>query len=143
VIDHANNTREHGFIEDESPPVKLDNRKPQRAVGTAVNICKSCFGAFRGNMCPHCNTPVPVPVAVFADMMKDKLKEREISGDLQQITTVDKSVAVRVDLKKWINIAKWKGFKPGWVYFQMKKKYGEHEAKKFWPVISTSLPAHK
>lgn len=140
VIDHANNTREHGFIEDEPPPVKLDSRKPQRAIGTAVAICKSCFGAFRGNVCPHCDTLVP---AGSRSHNKDTLKEREISGDLQQITTVDKSAAVRVDLKKWIGIAKWKGFKPGWVYFQIKKKYGEHEAKKFWPVISTSLPGHR
>lgn len=135
VIDHANNTREHGFIEDEPPPVKLDNRKPQRAVGTAVNICKSCFGAFRGAVCPHCATPVPAGA-----QKENKLESREISGELQQIITVDKSAAVRVDLKKWISIAKWKGFKRGWVYFQIKKKYGDSEAKKFWPVIASQLP---
>jgi len=134
VLDHANNTASHGFIEDEIPfDLKhLSNKVKRKTLkGVGANICTECFAAYRGTHCTNCGTVKKV---------EKKLESREVPGsELQIATGINNNQRVIQEMQKLIFIARRKGLKPGWVYYRIRDKFGQAVAKKYWAVIEAQL----
>lgn len=120
VLDHADNVRRHGFIEDEMP-ADLEG-KAQRGI-SEVKICAECYAAFKGRQCPVC----------------DKVVESEINrrvievvpGKLTEVSDIPlpQDLSNALEFFSYLNEkAKRFGYKPGWVFFQMRDRFGEQVA---------------
>lgn len=62
VLDHANNTLEHGFVDDEREWTLKDGYKPKKkkpGEGPGICYCKKCLRPFRVSLdrCPECKEP--------------------------------------------------------------------------------------
>lgn len=154
VLDHANNIREHGFIEDERI-CNLDGKPPSVGDGEPTPItCKECFCTFcpvengidnpteanaagRCYICPGCGYDNSPPVGPRkkdldnkAELVKlDAQAARELKRQEIDNFTLDKcEVAISAHRK------------PGWVFFQVKEKYGHFEATIRYDSIKRIVP---
>ncbi len=127
VLDHANNTEEHGMIEEE-PKCDLDGipkiKKP------AVKVCAACFACYekaKFSACPACG-------------YEDPEEERK---EAQRLAIEAKNFELKLlEEKKWndelnnlVTYAKEKKFKKGWVFHTMKSRFGEEIADKAWAKV--------
>lgn len=120
LLDNAGNILRHGFIEDE-PECNLDGKEINPI--TLIKICEVCFGAFRRNLnkCPHCGHE-----------KSQAEKEREIKQQEGELVRIQKENYL-VEYKRLQRVRKEKQFKRGWIYHQMKDKFGEKVAEQFCP----------
>lgn len=136
VLDHANNTATHGFLEDEIPFTlkHLSNKIKRKTLrGMGAKICTNCFSAFRGTQCPICG---------FVKNVEKKIESREKTEIALQIAQGKATVGetqLNQEIKKLAMIARLRGFKPGWVYFKIKSKFGDAVAKRCWTKINAML----
>lgn len=160
VLDHANNIKEHGLIENEKK-VNLDGVEATEK--PALTTCERCYRTWdpeelfealfpgqkgRWYICP---ATLPSGEACATDNSPEKRErgesERDLSAndnfDLVEITDED-------DFVKWVVFdfvedhvlkAIQRGYKPGWVFHKVKDKYGEEEAQKHFPHIKKALRA--
>lgn len=127
VLDHANLTRQHGFIEDpdhyDISGLQTTKHRTGTISGPSVRICPECFSAFRCGIiqCPYCDYTFPRP-----KFEMPKIKEGNLvlakhgmympnSDDKKKRMTFDKLVAKAKD----------KGYKIKWVHIQYKIRFGE------------------
>lgn len=120
LLDNAGNILRHGFIEDE-PECDLNGKEIKPI--TLIKICEICFGAFRRNLsiCPHCG----------AEKSQEE-KQREIKFQEGELVRVQKENYL-VEFKRLQRVRKEKQFKRGWIYHQMKTKFGDKVAEQFCP----------
>lgn len=131
VLDHAANTIRHGFIEDEQP-CNLDG-KPKRNIetdGLFIMSCKSCYGVFEwretARVCPHCNHDHKAErVAPERNTTEDN------SYELQEVIDVESFEEMKI-VNRLMSTAVMRGYKSGWIYFQLKEECGESKARKIW-----------
>jgi len=125
IIDHANNVKEHGFIDDPHE-VFLDGfpKKKKGAAAPAVKTCPGCFAALaaatvRCGFCGH----------------EFKAGDRASSedGELREIGSDDIDVQVRSFIKESKRIQKARGYKRGWVYHEVKNRFGAELAERYIP----------
>jgi superfamily II DNA or RNA helicase len=140
VLDHGKNVIRHGFIEDEKE-CDLDGTTSQKKKvdepALRIITCKICYFSFKPNeknICPECgfsNYKPPAPIIHRTDI------------DLVEIKTLDAVNSSRVLLKveKLITTAIKRGYKPGWVFHQIRQEFGEIHAKKHWTNIKSSIDA--
>lgn len=122
VLDHAGNFLRHGNILDEQEANLTLEKKTKK--GFAPKICRICFLAFTSTYCPECGP-----------QEKDK-KPREymhVDGKLKEITEESFEQKVHNFIKDCKKTAKNKGYKKGWVFYQLVDKYGPEVANKFMP----------
>ncbi len=122
IIDHANNVKEHGFI-DMAHEVFLDGTpKKKKNSPPPVKTCPICYNvmAVSAKFCTCGHEFV---------MEKDKNED----GELREIDVDDFDVGVRSFIKEAKRIQKAKSYARGWVFFQLKAKYGEEVAAKYMP----------
>lgn len=120
VLDNAGNVLRHGFIQDERE-VDLNGKEKQEIV--QIKICEVCYGAFRRNesKCPHCG----------AEKTQAE-KEREIKEEAGELARIERENHL-TEFKRLQRVRKEKQFKRGWIYHQMKAKFGYKIAEIYCP----------
>lgn len=122
LLDNAGNILRHGFIEKE-PAVDLDG-KPKKERYPGVKICDQCYGAYEIHLktCPHCGYEKP----------QEETKGRqihEVNGTLKRVDLNDPEH----EFERLKRVRKEMNFKRGWIYYQMKSKFGEDVAETYCP----------
>lgn len=121
IIDHVGNVERHGFPDTkrtwslEGQPKKTNARKREES---NIRVCKACFSAFSKeyNVCPICGTPV----------MTEAKKIEVAQGNLEEIknefnfTVSYKEPKDCKNMSELYALAKEKGYKKGWAYYQGK-----------------------
>jgi len=120
ILDNAGNILRHGFIQDERK-VDLDGKEKEEV--TQIKICEVCYGAFRRNLstCPHCGAE-----------KSQAEKEREIKQEAGELVRLEKENHL-TEFKRLQRVRKEKQFKRGWIYHQMKAKFGDKIAEQYCP----------
>jgi superfamily II DNA or RNA helicase len=132
IFDHAGNTMEHGLLEDEME-CSLDPvpKKERKAAKPRTITCEECFAIFQwkgnGSRCPACG----------AENKKQarKIEEENKLFEMKEITSVKKKEPWEHDLNLFMDIARQKRYKKGYIFHRMKQKHGEDIAVKCWPKI--------
>lgn len=130
LLDHAGNIERHGFIESErlaelDPQIKKKKKNIEFKI-PAIRTCTKCFAVFAGHLmiCPRCG-------------LEQEIKPREImhvDGELSKISAGEQSeIHVKIFINEHKEIAKRKAYKPGWVYHQVKSKFGDEIAAQYFP----------
>jgi len=125
ILDHVGNTLRHGFPDDDREWTLDGIKKKARNISeeNEINIvqCQSCYLMFRRvqKQCPFCGWVVPV----------QSREIEQVDGELVKISDEEKR-KMRFEKKHEIRqarteeelreVAKKRGYKPGWVYWVMK-----------------------
>ena len=127
VLDHAGNLSRHGFITSDKE-VDLDGiKQEERAAG--VRVCDECFTCYPNTQpsCPSCNHKNTPKAGTKAEV-------EQVDGQLRRVKTeseVIDPVAKRIgELKE---TQKKKGYKRGWVFYQIAGEFGIDVAQKHMP----------
>lgn len=129
VYDHVGNARRHGFIEYEDKADLKPLKRSKNKVGDApVKICHSCMAIMPASIktCKECGEDFPVKEKADKITGKGELKEvkpltQEERDKAKFILTCSKLLA-----KAWA-----KGHKPGWMWYEVLKRYEECTFKKY------------
>lgn len=119
IIDHANNIARHGFPH-EDLHWELTAKARRTDTKIAIRICKSCFAylpAYK-RTCPYCGADSPPPPP--ADL------PRESEAQLQSLAGTPEEMR-RMYFNMIVQVAKAKGYKPGFASARYKSRYGH------WP----------
>ena len=140
IIDHANNFKKFGYPDDDRDWKKAIKSGKQRSKtllkdpGLSIVTCDYCFVVVRtadvkDGKCPICGKPIKVheakPISDVDLVEATKARKEHIKKIIQdQVMTnvVDKSVSELHSLKELQAYAKLHGYKPGWAWFQAKRK---------------------
>lgn len=120
VLDHSSNVIKHGFITEEKEGF-LDGKKIQEAQG--IRTCKQCFMVYRGSHCPSCG-----PLNVEEIRKKSEIGFQQ--GELRELVENDEVLDFVNEVRK---TQKEKGYKRGWIYHAIMRKYGSQVAEYFCP----------
>ncbi len=115
ILDHGGCVLQHGLPQDDRQ-FSLKTRKKRSTNSSApVRTCPSCFAvlALSKRMCPECGEAL----SGEPDEMPD-----ERDGTLIEVSHEDLK---RFELEKLHKIALERGYKPGWIYYRYKEKFGE------------------
>ena len=140
IIDHANNFKTFGYPDDErdwKQAIKSGKQKSKSLLtdsGISIVTCDYCFAVVKTNevkngKCPICGKPIKVheakPVSdvdlVEATKERQRLIKEIVKNDLLK-KVANKSVSELHSLKELQAYAKLHGYKPGWAWFQAKRK---------------------
>ena len=123
VYDHAGNVQTHGFITDNfTPTIDGDITRPK---GKAlVSTCLKCYAVYPATLstCPHCHAAQPTPIGRTVKVS---------DGRLVPITEEDRKSPIEnafIMHRKLEYVAKRNNLHPGWIFHQIKRKYGERIA---------------
>lgn len=127
LLDHAGNILRHGLITDEREAVlePLNKSKPDIP---NFKRCYDCFAVFSvfAKLCPNCGSDS------LAETKPRKIKH--VDGELVRLDSEDQlAFEIRSFIMQKKDQARRKGYKKGWVYFQLKEKYGDDIANRFMP----------
>ncbi len=116
LLDHAGNISRHGFPH-EDLHWDLTSRARPIEKKTATRICKGCYAylpAYK-RLCPYCNTEAPPPPP--ADLPKENEEQlQRLSGTPEEMR--------RMYFNMMIQVARTKGYKPGFASARYKGRYG-------------------
>ena len=120
LLDHAGNIGRHGFPTDEYDP-DLDGEEPKERTQKEAKICKACFAAYKGVMCPECGTEPP---AREINIKETDEELKEIKGHLDPVRKI---------FKELMKESKKTGKKTAWVYYKLVDKVGFDTARPYLP----------
>jgi superfamily II DNA or RNA helicase len=159
VLDHGGCVIEHGFIEDERP-CNLDG-KPARPKENFLVRCPVCFHAwnpieqfrqmfpgvdrvgrdyicraeFQGQMCGTDVTPGKAESETRHEVIQDE------NFEMLEVKTKDELQVIQ--LQRWlegkIRVMRSKRYKTGWVFYQLRDKYGDSVATNIWEKIKDQI----
>ncbi len=115
ILDHGGCVLEHGLPQDDRVFTLEGATKKRGGTSAApVRTCPSCFAVLpmSTRVCPECD-------AVLIEQA-DVPKERE--GTLVEVRPDDLK---RIELERLRAVAAERGYKPGWVYYRFKERFGE------------------
>jgi DNA repair protein RadD len=122
ILDHAGNVLRHGFMTDE-PEVILDGEEKERPL--ALRTCSVCYAVYIGVKCPYGCAP---------ELTEEKERPTvEIAGKLVQLSEMPEALEVKQFVERCKETQKKRGYKRGWVYYQVKDKFGEKIADELFP----------
>jgi superfamily II DNA or RNA helicase len=132
ILDHGGCVLEHGLPQDDRI-FSLEGTKKKGGKSSApMRACPDCSAELPlgAQVCPMCG-------AVLSD--KDQVpKEQE--GNLVEVGPEDLK---RIELERLRSIALQRGYKPGWVYYRYKERFGEDPPREPWvrplPTIDTGV----
>jgi superfamily II DNA or RNA helicase len=123
LFDHAGNWTRHGYTTTELE-VDLDGKikekfepKPKR--------CLECYDVYVGSVCPNCGFQVTRSPRSSEVTVED--------GELREIVPASGGGKIIEFLANMNTIARRKGYKKGWVYFQVKEEFGDETANRLFP----------
>jgi len=112
VIDHVGNLARHGIAEQERE-WSLEGRTKQarkESQGDRFTQCGECYALFMGTECDECGWTKPKPAAIAETI------------DVDLVEFAVKSPKDAKDYKELVKMAKAKGYKPGWAWYQAKER---------------------
>lgn len=140
IIDHANNFKTFGYPDDDrdwKQAIKSGKQKSKSLLtdpGLSIITCDYCFAVVKASevkdgKCPICGKPIKVhkakPVSdvdlVEATKERQRLIKEIVKNDLLK-KVANKSVSELHSLKELQAYAKLHSYKPGWAWFQAKRK---------------------
>ena len=140
IIDHANNFKQFGYPDDDrdwKKAIKSGRQKSKSLLkdpGLSIVTCDYCFAVVKASEvkdgeCPICGKPIKVheakPVSdvdlVEATKERQRLIKEIVKNNLLK-KVANKSVGELHSLKELQAYAKLHGYKPGWAWFQAKRK---------------------
>ena len=140
IIDHANNFKSFGYPDDDrdwKQAIKSGKQKSKSLLkdpGLSIVTCDYCFAVVKASevkdgKCPICGKPIKVheakPVSdvdlVEATKERQRLIKEIVKNNLLK-KVANKSVSELHSLKELQAYAKLHGYKPGWAWFQAKRK---------------------
>ena len=140
IIDHANNFKTFGYPDDDrdwKQAIKSGKQKSKTLLtdlGLSIVTCDYCFAVVKASevkdgKCPICGKPIKVheakPVSdvdlVEATKERQKAIREIVKNDLLK-KVANKSVNELHSMKELQAYAKLHGYKPGWAWFQAKRK---------------------
>lgn len=140
IIDHANNFKTFGYPDDDRDwkrAIKSGKQKSKTLLtdpGLAIITCDYCFAVVKASevkdgKCPICGKPIKVHEAkqvsdvdlVEATKERQKAIHEIVKSDLLK-SVATKSVSELHSLRELQAYAKLHGYKPGWAWFQAKRK---------------------
>lgn len=127
LLDHAGNIIRHGLITCEREAL-LDAGKGAVAHIPNFKRCYDCFALFSvfAKLCPVCGSNS------LAETKPRKINQ--IDGDLVRLNNEDQlAFEIRSFIMQKKDEARRKGYKKGWVFFQLKEKYGDEAANQYIP----------
>jgi superfamily II DNA or RNA helicase len=124
ILDCAGNSQTHGLPCDARPwslqGIAPKSRSDLRAV--AVRICPSCYGVHRpAAVCPFCGHVHAVAREMPKEVQAD-LVEVDTRRAAAEAKSKRKEVGKARTLEELLQIAKDRGYKPGWAYAVMKSR---------------------
>jgi len=127
VLDHVNNTREHGFVDDvrhwsldAKAKSKRDNQK-----APSVTVCENCFATYRPQRaCPQCGFVKEKAIRKinYEEAELIELKREEVRLNAEEKTQRNSEYRNAQTLQDFLAIAERRGYKKGWAYFAFKNK---------------------
>jgi superfamily II DNA or RNA helicase len=134
VLDHAANIQEHGFIEHERE-VDLDGKEVKKK-DIQLSMCSICYRAFVGTICPSCGKNKK------GNVNEERNTDTDTSVQLVEIRSAEDLEKTRIQTftDSCIKKAERNGYKPGWIYHQIKKRFGEKHAKGQWSKLKAIVP---
>ena len=140
IIDHANNFKQFGYPDDDrdwKKAIKSGRQKSKSLLkdpGLSIVTCDYCFAVVKASevkdgKCPICGKPIkvheakPVSDVDLVEATKERqrlIKEIVKNNLLMEVAT--KKVSELHSLKELQAYAKLHGYKPGWAWFQAKRK---------------------
>lgn len=140
IIDHANNFKQFGYPDDDrdwKQAIKSGKQKSKTLLtdpGLAIVTCDYCFAVVKASevkdgKCPICGKPIKVheakPVSdvdlVEATKERQKAIREIVKNDLLK-SVANKSVSELHTMKELQAYAKLHSYKPGWAWFQAKRR---------------------
>lgn len=123
VIDYVGNVYRHGMLDDEEDFSLTERKKCKNSSGepeVLVRVCQKCLRTYAGTspVCPYCG----------ADNGRTKKEiEQEEKAELERITAFEKKkkrmeVGMQDTFEGLVQIARERGYKPGWLITQAKLK---------------------
>lgn len=140
IIDHANNFKQFGYPDDDrdwKKAIKSGKQKSKSLLkdpGLSIVTCDYCFAVVKASevkngKCPICGKPIKVheakPVSdvdlVEATKERQRLIKEIVKNNLLK-EVANKTVSELHSLKELQAYAKLHSYKPGWAWFQAKRK---------------------
>lgn len=140
IIDHANNFKTFGYPDDDrdwKQAIKSGKQKNKSLLtdsGISIVTCDYCFAVVKASevkdgKCPICGKPIKVheakPVSdvdlVEASKERQKAIHEIVKSDLLK-SVANKNVSELHTMKELQAYGKLHGYKPGWAWFQAKRK---------------------
>lgn len=115
ILDHGGCALEHGLPHDDRVfSLEGKKKKTKEKTGNLVRVCPECQAIvpLATTICPECGTT----------LIKEKKELEHKDGDLVEVNSEDLK---QIELQRLKAIAAQRGYKPGWVYYRYKEKYGE------------------
>lgn len=121
IIDHVDNVRRHGLPDAKREWSLNGIKKTESGATIKVKQCTNCFAAYspESSACPECGH--------VEEVAERKDYDKDTAAELEQITEMD--VEIKLDfrepsdcknMKELYELAKNRGYKPGWAYHQGK-----------------------
>lgn len=140
IIDHANNFKSFGYPDDDrdwKQAIKSGKQKSKTLLkdpGMSIVTCDYCFAVVKASevkdgKCPICGKPIKVheakpisDVDLVEATRERKEKIKQIIQDQVMTNIVDKPVSELKSLSELQAYARLHGYKPGWAWYQAKRK---------------------
>lgn len=124
IIDQVANFKRFGLPEF-AREWTLEDRKKRKKSEVPIVHCPNCFAVFsplkmKNGKCPECGYQISKKRDSNRSELKiDKTAKLHL---IQQPNILRKRISELADYQELLNYAKAKGYKPGWAYFQAKKR---------------------
>ena len=140
IIDHANNFKQFGYPDDDrdwKQAIKSGKQKSKSLLkdpGMSIVTCDYCFAVVKASevkdgKCPICGKPIKVheakpisDVDLVEATRERKARIKQIIQDQVMTNIVDKPVSELKSLSELQAYARLHGYKPGWAWYQAKRK---------------------
>lgn len=121
ILDHGGCVLEHGLPQDDRVFTLDGTRKRNGKRGAPVRTCPSCLAVLplSTRQCPECSTV----------LIEQRDLPQEHEGTLVEVRPEDLK---RIELERLRSIADERGYKPGWVYYRFKERFGEAPPRERW-----------
>lgn len=124
IIDHVGNYTRHGLPTTEHDWTEYfqGNKKKAKENTVIVRMCENCYGVYQGNQaeCPHCGH-VHVVEYIREDLEVDETAALEEITEADVITLDFRSPEDCNSVEELYELAKNRGYKPGWAYMNAKR----------------------
>ena len=140
IIDHANNFKSFGYPDDDRDWKKaiISGKQKSKTLlkdpGMSIVTCDYCFAVVKASevkdgKCPICGKPIKVheakpisDVDLVEATRERKARIKQIIQDQVMTNIVDKSVSELHSFQELAAYGKLHGYKPGWAWYQAKKR---------------------
>lgn len=138
VLDHAGNTPKHGFLETYRS-FGLDGQ--QQIVRIDTLTCATCYCTYSPKVSKSCPGILPddTVCGIIPKVTESKPSKLTHDEDAKLIEALTEDELEGMDQCAWVKSkcreAALKGYKKGWAFLQIQKRYGKEVAKGSWALI--------